>query len=121
MVWAIEEADGYRAKLKRYTKKHRTSTVQALENLNRYLKSLNLGTKPMQIRAGWIHPEPQFVFALDETGEKYNVHPIRLYVHPEIDTKTLWVITIGDKETQKRLDIPHCTEFVKQLKKARNQ
>lgn len=116
MAWEIAEAQGYGTRFKQYRKNFEAATVAVYVNLETYFQMLQRGIKPLQIKAGFIHPEPGGVIALDQTGAgKRNLHETRLYVFPEIATETLWLITIGDKESQGRRDLKDCREFIKRL------
>lgn len=117
MGWKIDRAEGFAPKLRRYLKKYEAATEAALKNLDMYIEALQRGCNPLQINGGFVHPEFGGVVALDETGcEEAQWHPTRIYIYPHVETKTLWLITIGDKETQKRTDIPVCRKFIKRLK-----
>jgi hypothetical protein len=39
----------------------------------------------------------------------------RLYVYPDVEAETLYLLTLGDKSTQAD-DIQDCKQFVKQIK-----
>lgn len=121
MAWEIEEAEGFAPKYRRYSRKYPAATVQALENLQAYLEALRDGTPVLQITGVRIRSEGQGVVAFDESGGARNMRLTRLYAYPEAEAETLWVITIGDKETQSRRDLPDCREFMRDLKRRRGQ
>ena len=63
---------------------------------------------------GFLHAEPSGVIAIDQTGG-VKLAATRLYVYLEVETETLYLLTLGDKSTQKD-DIKDCKSFVKQIK-----
>jgi hypothetical protein len=47
---------------------------------------------------------------------KVKLQQTRLYVYPDIQDKSLYLLAIGDKNSQKK-DIQFCIDTVKQIKK----
>jgi hypothetical protein len=66
------------------------------------------------VRGGFIHDEPDGIKAIDQKGggQKMKLQQTRLYVYPDITNRILYLLTIGDKGTQ-RDDINLCREFVR--------
>jgi hypothetical protein len=58
------------------------------------------------------------VVAIDQKGEGKNLAQTRLYVFPDLETETLYLITLGDKQSQKA-DIAACRTFVTGLREGR--
>jgi hypothetical protein len=61
--------------------------------------------------AGYIHPEPHGVVAIDQKGGGGNLQETRLYVYPHEERNVLYIITIGNKDEQPA-DVQFCSEFV---------
>jgi hypothetical protein len=80
-------------------------------NLATYLRALQLGVNPLQIKYGWVHDEPMGVVGIDPGGRK----PHRLYVYPEQVEEVLYQLTIGDKGSQNR-DVQYCNECVQEIR-----
>jgi len=116
MVWQIVNMDDYDRDLKRYRKKHARELKAVLDNLETYLQALREGTNPLQIKAGFLHHEPQGVVAIDQKGGGKSLAQTRLYVCADVDTETLYLIALGDKNTQAD-DIKKCREFASSLAK----
>lgn len=114
-VWIIEDSDLFKRKLKQYEKKHRRETIAALTNLDTYVRLLNDSFKPAQIEAGFIHHEPQGVKAVDQKGAGNKPRQTRLYFYPCEQDHTVYLITIGDKNSQKN-DVRDSREFVNKLR-----
>ena len=120
-MWTLEHSPEFEKRLKRFRKKRPKELTAVLTNLDRYLKSLNLGSKPKQIQGGWIHPEPRDIVALSQQGAgiKGSLAEARLYVWPDNQTKVLHVITLGEKSTQSD-DIKLSTDYVQEIEKERS-
>ena len=88
---------------------------------DRALLALHLrsGLTPQQIIRGYIHDEPRGVKAIDESGPGKHKKAIRLYIYPDEETETLYVLTVGGKGKSQGRDIKTCSEFVKGLLKER--
>ena len=114
--WLLEESEFFAGRFKRYQRRHPAATAAALNNLDTYLKTLNAGVKPPLIQAGFIHREPQGVVAIDQRGAKGRPRQTRLYMYAVAMERVLYLITIGDKDSQKR-DLADCRKFVNSLRK----
>lgn len=90
-----------------------------ISNLDKYFTALKELNNPLQIKAGFIHKEPSGIKAIDQKGggQKVRLKQTRLYVYPDITTKTLYLLTIGDKTSQKREDVKFSQEYVKGIRK----
>jgi hypothetical protein len=118
-MWKLELTDEYERRHKRYAKNHPRELQAVLDNLDTYFKSLEAGVNPLQIKHGFLHNEPLGVVAIDQKGGGKNLAQTRLYVYPDTETEVLHVITLGDKRSQKKEDIPTCRVFVNSLRKER--
>jgi hypothetical protein len=113
-MWGILKTDHYPRRYKRYDKKKKKELAAVLNNLDIFLKSLHSGKKPKPLIYGFLHGEPSDVIAIDQTGGT-KLAEIRLYVYPDAETETLYLLTLGDKSTQSD-DIQDCKAFVKYIK-----
>lgn len=112
--WTIETTDTYERRHEHYEKKHSHELVAVTGNLDTYFKTLNEVNNPLQVRGGFIHSESDGIKAIDQKGggQKIKLQQTRLYVYPDTSNKTLYLLTIGDKSTQ-RDDINLCREYVR--------
>ncbi|HEV3386318.1 MAG TPA: hypothetical protein VG097_15965 [Gemmata sp.] len=101
--------------MKHFAKKHRNELAAMLDNLDTYLKTLQSGVNPKQIRLGFTHDEADGAIAIDQRGAKGKPTQTRLYVYPDPDTQTLYLITIGDKTSQ-REDNAKCRKLIIDLR-----
>lgn len=90
-------------------------------NLDTFLKALNRGAPLENVaRLGFIHDEPKGIKAVDQKGAGAGVTQTRLYTFPDSDTKTVHLITIGRKGTQKA-DLEYASDFVDDLRKRKEK
>ena len=113
-MWQIEATPQWDRDRKWYEKKFPAELAAVLHNLNRYLAQLNAAPNPQAFMAGYIHPEPHGVAAIDQKGGGKNLQETRLYVFPCVERNVVYIITIGNKDEQAS-DIQFCSEFVKSL------
>jgi len=108
------ETEQYKRRHKQYEKKKnkRPELAAVLNNLDIFLKSLNSGKKPKPFVYGFLHSEPVGIIAIDQKGSGVNIAETRLYVYPDTETETLYLVTLGDKSTQ-RDDIKDCKTFAR--------
>src|SRR4051794_15687256 len=110
-MWKLQDVDEYRRRHRRYEKDHPRELRAVMDNLDTFFKSLESGVKPLQIKHGFLHNEPQGVVAIDQKGGGKDLAQTRLYVYPDLETETLFLITLGDKRSQKN-DLTTCRTFV---------
>jgi hypothetical protein len=114
--WVLKPSASFERKLKQYQKKHQAAALATLGNLDAYFEALKTGIPPTQITAGFIHPEPQGLIAIDQKGARGHPRATRLYVYAAVVHTTLHLITIGDKDSQKR-DLEECRRFITKLRR----
>ncbi len=114
--WVFETTELFERRFRQYKKKHPQETAATLNNLETYRQALSAGVERSRIQAGFIHREPQGVVAIDQQGAKGGTHETRLYTYAvEIDC-VLHLITMGDKNSQKR-DLKDCRSIVSSLRR----
>ena len=114
-MWESQPTDVFKRKLEWYTKKRPKELEWALRNLNTYLGQLDEGVNPLQIvKLRFVHNEHNGIYAVDQKGGPKNLAEIRLYLFPHVPSKTLHLLTIGDKNSQSR-DINDCRAMVKEI------
>jgi hypothetical protein len=118
LPWTIESTDEFERSLKRYQKKHPAELAAVLNNLDTYFKAVEFVEHPLQVTGGYIHNEPKGIIAIDQRGggRKTKLKVTRLYVYSDAEKRILYVLTIGDKQSQAQ-DIKNCKEKVKKLKR----
>ncbi|HXD87643.1 MAG TPA: hypothetical protein VN641_14200 [Urbifossiella sp.] len=91
-----------------------------LDNLDTYVSSLQAGGKPHQIRHGFMHGETHGAIAIDQKGASGKPKQTRLYLYADADTQLLYLITIGDKQSQ-REDNAACRELIVELRNEKQE
>jgi hypothetical protein len=118
-VWEVVEEERFSTRLERFMKKRPTETDGCLVGLNKYHQTLCDGVKPFQIKAGYIHPEPKGIVAIDQ-GSGVGLTELRLYAFAFEPTRALHLITMGDKKSQSK-DILEAERFVDKLRSEHEQ
>ena len=113
-LWHEEPTDLYLRRKDEFQKKRRAQLIAVLRNLVRYRLMLDEQPIARLISAGFIHPEKRGIVALTQQGFKPQQPPTRLYLYPAQNSKTVYLITIGDKDTQSE-DIQDCYAFIQTL------
>lgn len=113
-MWDLVKSEQYQRRYERYMKKKSNQLNAVLENLEVLLRYLRLGKHPQTLQCKFLHKEPSGVLAIDQSGGP-KVAATRLYVYADRTTKTLYLLTLGDKTTQ-RDDIQDCVRYAKQIK-----
>ncbi len=87
-----------------------------MNNLNRYLSQLNAAKNPQCVHAGYLHPEPKGIVAVDQSAGGPSLQETRLYLYPCNENNVLHVITIGNKAEQSE-DIKLSGHFADRIRK----
>lgn len=118
MDWKIEWEEGFESRFRRFSKKYPHEANAMSQNLENYFEQLNDGTHPLQIKEGYIHHKVGL--GIKEIDQKGCIIPkpmqSRLYVYPDVDTRTLHVITVGNKSDQTD-DVRFARKYVTDLRK----
>lgn len=115
-MWEAATTDSFERDQKHYSKKHPRELAGVLVNLQRYLKQLDQSPNAKAVvAAGFLHSEPAGVMAIDQKGGGPGLQETRLYTFADDSTKTVWLITIGNKSEQPA-DIQFCRKFVESLR-----
>jgi len=112
-MWKEQNVEDYDTQHKWYEKKRPKELAATLVNLARFLGALREGGRIQHLVAAFrfLHPEQAGVIAVDQKGGARNLAETRLYTYPDETTETLFLITIGDKNTQSD-DVQFSKKFV---------
>ena len=113
-VWQLEPTTQWEKDQKWYARKHPAELAAVLRNLDRFLEHLRIAPNSKAIQAGYLHPEPAGVVAIDQKGGGANLQQTRLYVYADDATQIVYLITIGNKDTQSG-DIALAREFAESM------
>lgn len=114
-MWSIVPLEPYEARRRKWPKKYKRELLAVHNNLDTFFTALVNGQRPADARFGFIHPEPMGVLAIDQKGGGASMKETRLYVYPDTRTESLYLITLGDKDSQSA-DIDQCSEFIKEVR-----
>ena len=65
MNWQLEATDQFERDAKRYAKKQRAEYLAVMENLEKYVISLESASHPRLVQFGFLHEEPKGIRAID--------------------------------------------------------
>ncbi len=115
LEWNIEETDKFTRTFRKYEKKHEEAAIATMINFGSYVQLLSKGLNPLQISASYIHDERKGLIAVDQKKQKRKLRETRLYFYPDREKKTVYLLIIGDKNSQ-QTDIKFCREQIKTLR-----
>ncbi|MCF6150416.1 MAG: hypothetical protein E3K37_17410 [Candidatus Kuenenia sp.] len=72
--WKLEPSPFFDSRFKRFQKKHPNEAKAILNNFDTYISTLNEGVNPINIKAGFIHHEPDGIKAIDQKGGKRQIN-----------------------------------------------
>lgn len=120
MAWTQETTSHFVRQRKHYVKKHSRELAAVERNLRTYFTALSSGAKPLQIKNGFVHVGyPGGFVSIDQKGGGGNLAQTRLYVYPDVPNEVLWLLTIGDMNTQPE-DVKLCAALVAGFAAAEN-
>ena len=112
--WTIQEHNEFKRDYKWYAKKRPRELAAVFANFKRLEKMINSCQHRQLTVAGFIHPEPLGIWALDQRGSMGNLQATRLYCYVESSRKNIYLLAIGSKDSQSA-DISRVTEIVKSI------
>ena len=120
-MWGLARAEGFANSYKKFARKHGAEANAVMANLETAFAILNETNNVQAVRElNFARKEPDGILALDSrgakrerTGTKHKA--TRLYVYVvEIDS-ALYLLRIGDKDSQ-QLDLKTCRKMVRKIK-----
>lgn len=112
--WVISPTARMARDLRRLPRRHPREHAALLRNLQRYLDLLCAAPHARLIQAGFLHPEPHGVVAIDERGGGAGLRAMRLYTFADTRTRVLHLLLLGDKDSQPS-DLRSITILLQQL------
>lgn len=120
-MWGLEKAEGFENSYKKFARKHGAEANAVMANLETAFAILNETNNVQAVRElSFTRKEPDGILALDSRGAKRErtgtkLKATRLYVYAvEIDS-TLYLLRIGDKDSQAQ-DLKTCRSAVRKIK-----
>jgi len=115
-MWETELTTAWERDEKHYAKKRPKELAAILNNIGRYLKLIAASKNSRAVQAGFLHPEPMGIMAVDQKGSGPNLEETRGYTYADDEKKVLYLITLGNKSNQSS-DIDLAKRFVASLKR----
>jgi len=112
--WLIDIAYANPGKFKKFEGKYGREYVSLFANLERVLRILREGRKIGSFQIGFFRSEGDGVYRIGQTGVP-SAQESRLYVCPNEQNHTMYVLTIGTKDRQSD-DIDEAKTLVKKIK-----
>ena len=100
LYWVLRPHAGYERDQRWYAKKRPAEFAAVLRNLERTMTLLHHSPNSLSLQAGFIHPEPHGMLAIDQRGGGGNLQPTRLYCYAHEVTRVMHLLAIGDKDSQ---------------------
>jgi hypothetical protein len=98
--WVLLPHSAYLRDLRWYAKKRPAELSAVLRNLERTMTLLANSPHPRTIQAGFLHPEPHGMVAVDQRGGAGRLQETRLYCYAHAGSRTVHLLGIGDKSSQ---------------------
>jgi len=114
-IWNSEETNKFVITFRKYEKKHEEEAIAAMTNLGSYMRLLEKGVNPLQISVSYVHDERKGIVAVDQKKSKRKLRETRLYFYPDAERKIVYLLIIGDKNSQQN-DIKFCREQIKKIR-----
>jgi len=100
--WVLSPHPRLARQLRKLAGRRPSEHAALLRNLQRYLDLLQIAPHPRLIQAGFLHPEPHGIVAVDERGGGGHLRALRLYTLADESRRTLHLLHLGDKSSQAR-------------------
>lgn len=96
MNWQLEPTEQFERDARRYAKKQPREYLAVMENLEKYLISLEESSHPGLVQFGFLHDEPKGIRAVDQSGgalasggKRGKLTQTRLYTYAALESKVL--------------------------------
>jgi putative component of toxin-antitoxin plasmid stabilization module len=97
--WSIENRFASAGKFKKFDVKYPREYASLFRNLEKVKRILQQGNKLGSFQIGFFRSEGEGVFRIGQTGVP-SAKESRLYVYPDEQNQTMYVLTIGTKDEQ---------------------
>lgn len=113
--WELSATHAVASKFKKYAKKHPDEYASCFENLDRVIQYLRRGYKWKSFQFGYLRPEGECLYRIGETGVSH-AKGTRLYIYVPDTGSMIYLISIGDKDTQEN-DIKEAKSIIRAIKR----
>ncbi len=99
-AWKLLPHSAYLRDQRWYAKKRPAELSAVLRNLERTMTLLARSPSARSVQAGFLHPEPHGMLAIDQRGGGGRLQETRLYCYAHAGSRTVHLLGIGDKSSQ---------------------
>jgi hypothetical protein len=117
--WQLDLGYASTGKFERFNKKHGREFDSLFINLNKILGVLKSGHKIGSFQIGFFRSEGDGLYRIGQTSVR-SAKESRLYVYPDQQTQTMYILSIGVKESQSQ-DINDAKASIKVIRKQRDE
>lgn len=117
--WQIENSYAASNKFKKFAAKHPAEFDSLFANLEKIMRLLRTGNKIGGFRVNFFRSEGEGVYRIGQSGVSH-AKESRLYVYPDEQARIVYVLTVGDKDSQDT-DINEAKDITKDIKKHTTQ
>lgn len=120
-MWTPSQDYADRNQIKHFSNRHQREVASCLKNLERVCEFLNNGgtLKDAEAGFGFMGTEGGDIYRIAQTGVPH-AKETRLYIYALLTGGNIYVLTIGDKDSQ-QADLRRCREIVKRIKRDAEQ
>ncbi len=115
--WQIDTNYANPGKFKKFSGAHCREFASLNANLDKIMRILKGGQKVGGFRVNFFRSEGGDVYRIGQIGVP-SAKESRLYVHPDEQNRVMYVLNIGDKDTQPR-DVNESKDMVKAIRSAK--
>ena len=112
-MYKKEQTDQFNNRFKKFEKQSSDSLKYVLVKLGVLFKALECDGKIESLSYNFLRYERDGVYAVRCSSK--GKRPLRLYIHLHLSSETIYLLTLGDKNTQSD-DIRWCASIVKEIK-----
>lgn len=116
--WQIETAHASPGKFKKFAGKHQREYESVFANLEKVMGVLRNGCKIGTFKFGFFRSEGAGVYRIGQSGI-HSAKESRLYVFPDEQNRVMYVLNIGDKDSQDA-DINEAKQLAEKIKPRRS-
>ena len=113
-LWIVDAEYATKSQFKKFYKKHPAEYSSCFTNLDKVKSLLDSGYKLKEFKLGFFRSEGQSLYRVGQSGV-VGAKETRLYLYLYEYRKTIYVLSIGTKETQ-RQDIKNAKQLIKKMK-----
>ncbi len=99
LEWQVETAYASQGKFKRFARKYPREYESVFTNLEKVMRLLRSGNKLGSFQIGFFRSEGDGVYRIGQTAVP-GAKESRLYLFPDEQNRVMYVLNIGDKDSQ---------------------